>query len=162
MLKLTKKADYGLIALKHLAANAQRGSASAKDVAEAYGIPLPLLPKALQKLARIGFLRCEQGAHGGYPLAHDPNRIATLEVVRAIDGLTACSTEHGECSHTDKCTVRAPRRKVHEGILRLLNNIAISDVSHDDMQITVKSVFVAGPMASAGGTHPRPVAHKLS
>ena len=55
MLKLTKKADYGLIALTHLAG--QRGSgvcsnASAKDIAEAYRIPLPLLSKVLLRLMR--------------------------------------------------------------------------------------------------------------
>ena len=43
MLKLTKKADYGLMAMKHLAENAEAGACSAKDVADAYGIP----PEAL-------------------------------------------------------------------------------------------------------------------
>jgi len=52
MLKLTKKADYGLIALRHLAVARPRASASAKDIADSYRIPLPLLSKVLQKLAR--------------------------------------------------------------------------------------------------------------
>ena len=76
MLKLTKKADYGLIALRHLAGPA-RGqtrwarTASAKDIAAAYRIPLPLLSKVLQKLARAGLLLSEQGTNGGYRLARD-------------------------------------------------------------------------------------------
>ena len=52
MLKLTKKADYGLIALRHLAT--ARRSTSAKDIADAYRIPVPLLSKILQKLVRSG------------------------------------------------------------------------------------------------------------
>jgi len=57
MLKLTKKADYGLIALKHLAVSSQQGgTASAKEIADAYGIPLPLLAKILQKLTKTGLL----------------------------------------------------------------------------------------------------------
>ncbi len=36
MLKLTKKADYGLIALKYLAEHPERLAVSAKDVADAY------------------------------------------------------------------------------------------------------------------------------
>lgn len=157
MLKLTKKADYGLIALKHLAVNARGTSASAKDIAETYGIPSPLLAKILQKLARSGFLRSEQGTNGGYRLARDPKQITTLEVVRAIDGpiiLTACFTEHGECSQSEKCTVRAPLRRVHEGILRLLNSITISDLSHDDLELPVESVFVPGPAARSCGPTP--------
>ena len=49
MLKLTKKADYGLIAMRHLAEHAQRGSCSAKDLADSYGIPQEALAKILQK-----------------------------------------------------------------------------------------------------------------
>ena len=46
MLKLTKKADYALMAMKHLAEHSNEGSRSAKDVADAYGIP----PEALAKI----------------------------------------------------------------------------------------------------------------
>ena len=54
MLKLSRKADYGLISLKHMAM--KKSSASAREIAEAYGIPLPLLAKVLQKLGADRFL----------------------------------------------------------------------------------------------------------
>jgi len=136
MLKLTKKADYGLIALRHLAT--ARGAASAKDIADAYRIPLPMLSKILQKLARTGMLASEQGTHGGYRLARDPRDITALEVIRTIDGpiiLTHCFTEHAECDQSDLCPVREPLRKVHEGILRLLSSISILDMSQDEMAV---------------------------
>ncbi len=72
MLKLTKKADYGLISLKHLSLFARDRAASAKEIAEAYRMPVPILSKVLQKLAREGFLVSEQGTNGGYRLARDP------------------------------------------------------------------------------------------
>lgn len=134
MLKLTKKADYGLIALKHLAQPDQGPSATAKEIAEAYGIPLPLLAKVLQKLARHGFLRSGHGTNGGYRLARDPHSISALEVIRSIDGpilLTACFTHHGAggCDQSERCNVREPLRKIHEGILGLLASITIADMS---------------------------------
>jgi Rrf2 family protein len=148
MLKLTKKADYGLIALRHLALqyrvagnNHDRSSASAKDIADAYRIPLPLLSKVLQKLVRTKMLVSEQGVNGGYRLSRDPGDINTLEVIRAIDGpiiLTQCFTEHAEpveCTQSTLCPVREPLRKVHEGILRLLTSITIADLSQDDMPV---------------------------
>jgi Rrf2 family protein len=138
MLKLTKKADYGLIALKHLALSASTGSSSTKDIAESYGIPVPLLSKILQGLARNGLLKSEQGTNGGYRLARDPRLISALEVIRAIDGpiiLTACFTDHNECTHTERCSVREPLKKVHEGILRLLQNITIADICRDNMEV---------------------------
>jgi Rrf2 family protein len=167
MLKLTKKADYGLIALRHLTMVAEeaatagthpgmgrigangvpRGSASAKDIADAYGVPLPLLSKVLQKLARAGILSSEQGTNGGYRLAREAEKISALEVIRAIDGpiiLTQCFTEHRQpdgrsCDQTGLCPVREPLRKVHEGILGLLSNISMSDLSNDDMAVPAYS-----------------------
>jgi FeS assembly SUF system regulator len=140
MLKLTKKADYGLIALRHLTMTAgqSRTSASAKDIADAYGIPLPLLSKVLQKLARGGLLTSEQGTHGGYRLARPARDISTLEVVRTIDGpiiLTQCFTEHAGCDQSALCPVREPLRKVHEGILGLLANISLADLASDEMAV---------------------------
>ena len=139
MLKLTKKADYGLIALRHLALGDAGVTASAKEMADAYGLPLPLLSKILQKLARGGMLQSVAGTNGGYRLARDPREISTLDVIRTIDGpiiLTHCFTEHGEggvaCSQADRCTVREPLRKVHEGILNLLGGISIWDLACSD------------------------------
>lgn len=162
MLKLTKKADYGLIALCHLArqenpAGTPRTS-SAKDIADLYRIPLPLLSKVLQTMVRNGLLTSEQGAAGGYRLARDPREINALEVIRSIDGpiiLTHCFTEHSkhtECDQSQSCPVREPLRKVHEGILRLLSSITVADLSSDDMVVPgipgmVSSIQPSSPRA---------------
>jgi Rrf2 family protein len=135
MLKLTKKADYGLIALRHLAVGERSVSASAKEIAESYGIPLPLLAKILQKLARAGFLTSVHGTNGGYRLARDASRINTLEVIRAIEGpviLTDCFSERGGCGHSQRCSVREPLRRVHEGILKLFETTTILDLTRDE------------------------------
>ena len=54
MLKLTKKADYGLIAMRHLAEHADLGACSAKDLAEMYSMPQEALAKILQRLTKAG------------------------------------------------------------------------------------------------------------
>ena len=164
MLKLTKKADYGLIALCHLAGRggsrapfpgSRLGSASAKDIAEAYRIPLPLLSKVLQKLARAGLLISEQGTNGGYRLSRSAGEISTLEVIRTIDGpiiLTHCFTEHEgdkQCTQATLCPVREPLRKVHEGILRLLSGITIADLSGDDLEFASIQTMVASIQTTA-------------
>lgn len=132
MLKLTKKADYALIALKHLTVVRPR-SASAKEIADHYGVPVPVLSKVLQKLARSGFLTSEHGTNGGYRLHGDPNSISALDVVRAIDGpvfLTACFTDDGEdCEHQDRCNIRDPLRRVHDGILHVLASLSMAELA---------------------------------
>ena len=145
MLKLTRKADYGLIALKHIAM--KNGSASAREISDTYGIPLPLLAKVLQKLDRSGFVLSEHGATGGYRLRREPSKITTLEVIRSIDGpifLTSCFTESHDCGLAGKCNVREPLRKVHEEIQRLLENISIADMCAEEEE------------AACSGNHRKP------
>ena len=138
MLKLSKKADYGLIALKHLALHDGEGSASAADIAEIYGISAPLMAKVLQRLARKGLLRARHGSLGGYELARNPAQITALEAISAIDGpvmITSCSTDHGVCDHADLCTVREPLRKVNDGILQVLGAVTIHSLKDGETRL---------------------------
>jgi Rrf2 family protein len=134
MLRLTKKADYGLMALKYLAEQAGEGSSarSAKDIAEAYHIPPPLLAKILQTLAKAGLLVSHAGTNGGYALARPAKEISAFEVIRAIDGplfITSCITIHGTCDLAGHCTIKEPLRKVNDSIKDLLSGIRISDLA---------------------------------
>ena len=135
MLKLTKKADYGLMAMKHLAEHGDQGALSAKDVAEAYGIPSEALAKILQRLVKAGLLQSQHGTNGGYTLARDASRISAFEVIRAIDGplfITSCITVRGECGQTDRCTIREPLRRVNQSIEDVLRRITISEMKEKE------------------------------
>lgn len=134
MLKLTKKADYGLMAMKHLAEHARQGAMSAKDVAESYGIPQELLAKILQRLAKAGLVQSQHGMNGGYTLARDPRSISAFEVIKAIDGplfITSCVTVRGECVQSERCNIREPLRKVNQSIEEVLKGITISAMKED-------------------------------
>jgi Rrf2 family protein len=134
MLRLTKKADYGLMAMKHLAEHADQGASSAKDIAEEYGIPQEALAKILQGLARAGLLQSQHGMNGGYTLTRDPRAISAYEVIRAIDGplfITSCITVRGECDQSERCTIREPLRKVNQSIEDVLKSIALSDMREE-------------------------------
>jgi FeS assembly SUF system regulator len=137
MLKLSKKADYGLIAVKHLATRGVEAAQSAADIAEVYGISAPLLAKVLQKLARGGLVTAQHGSAGGYRLAKDPSDISALDVISAVDGpvfITSCTTTRGECFQSPKCTVREPLRRVNESIMQVLSTVTISQMSDEPEQ----------------------------
>jgi Rrf2 family protein len=137
MLRLSKKADYALIAMKHLALRGDRGtsgSASAREIAEQYDIPIELMAKVLQRLVRGGLLASHQGTRGGYHLARVPSQISVADVIQAIDGpvsVTACSTEEGSCDQFAKCNVRDPLWRVRERILSALGECTIAELASD-------------------------------
>jgi Rrf2 family protein len=157
MLRLTKKADYGLMALKYLAEKANMGAhtgsshhasaQSAKDIAEAYHIPPQLLAKILQTLTKAGILVSHAGTNGGYALARPADDISAFEVIRAIDGplfITSCITIHGTCDLHGHCTIKEPLRKVNDSIKDLLSGIHISDLVEDGIHASA----VAGGLVS--------------
>src|SRR5690242_11870832 len=105
MLNLTKRVDYGLIALTHLAC-VERGAASegngngnasarlsVRGMAEAYNMSQPLLANVMKDLARLGFVRSVRGTKGGYELAFPPEQLTVGRVAEALEGplrLTEC------------------------------------------------------------------------
>ena len=142
MLKLTKKADYALMAMKHLAEHADEGACSAKDVADSYGIPLEALAKILQRLVKAGLLHSQHGMNGGYTLAREGRTISAFEVIQAIEGplfITSCVTVRGECDQTDRCTIREPLRKVNESIEAVLKRIKISHMTEELETVEIRA-----------------------
>ena len=137
MFKLSKKADYGLIAMKHLANHRDQHACSANEIAEEYGISATLMAKVLQKLAKNSLVGAKHGSTGGYQLAKDPGRISALEVITAIDGpvlITSCVTSHGTCDATDRCSVKEPLRRVNESIMEVLQTVTVAQLSEDTQQ----------------------------
>lgn len=135
MLKLTKKADYGLMALKFLAEHPETPALSAKDIADAYGIPAQLLAKILQRLTKTGLLRSHAGMNGGYALARDAHQISAFEVIHAIDGplfITSCTKGAKGCDLTPSCTIKEPLARVNDTIAGVLKSISIQDLSEHE------------------------------
>ena len=140
MFKLSKKADYGLIALKHLANHRQEHACSASEIAEEYGISATLMAKVLQKLAKQGLVAAKHGSTGGYQLARQPDKISALEELTAIDGpvlITSCVTSHGNCEATERCSVKEPLQRVNESILNVLSMVTIAHLSEEKQETSL-------------------------
>ena len=155
MLRLTKKADYGLMALKYLAEHAGEPSLSAKDIAEAYHIPPQLLAKILQKLTREGLLRSHAGMNGGYSLARRAQEISAFEVIRAIDGplfITSCTTGTSVCDLTASCTIKEPLARVSESIVELLRNTRISHLLDSSSEEAPQALVTIASMSEHSGS----------
>ncbi len=86
MLSLTKKTGYGLIAMAHLAELPEGRVASAREIAELYGIPTALLMNVLKDLAAAGYVESLRGSRGGYRLARRPEGVNLADLVAAIEG----------------------------------------------------------------------------
>ena len=153
MLRLSKKADYALIAMKHLALRPDQAAASAREIAEQYDIPVELMAKVLQRLVRSGLLVSTQGTRGGYTLRRPSASISVADVIQAIDGpfsVTACSTENSGCDQYSKCSVRDPLWQIRERIAAALATVSVAELAADQIKgegLRPDAETVAAPVA---------------
>jgi Rrf2 family protein len=134
MLRLSKKADYALLAMRHMAAHSEKSALSARELAEAYDIPAELLAKVLQKLVRARLLASHQGIHGGYGLSRPPAAISVADVIQAVDGpltVTACSDSDHSCDQYAKCNIRDPLWRIKDRIVSALAATSVADLAVD-------------------------------
>ena len=134
MLRFTKRADYGLMAIHYIAVHDELGAVSSKRIAEEFRIPPELLAKILQRLAKRRLIVSQNGPKGGYVLTRHPRDISVGEVVRALEGpisIVSC-LDHGGCPQEPRCNLRRPVQKLQSSISRLLDTMSLAELTNQD------------------------------
>ncbi len=137
MLSLTRKTDYALVALAYLGQRRTVGgdSVSAREIADRFDMPLPLLMNILKELAKARIVSSTRGAAGGYRLAMEPEHVTLLEVVTATEGpirLAQCCSGlpivGQECRVADDCPIRGPVRHLHDRLSEFMGRITLAEL----------------------------------
>jgi len=133
MVRLSKKVEYGLIAIRHIATRAIGEIVTAKEIADVYGIPYELLAKVLQKLTKSGLIASHQGVRGGYTLAKNPSEIPVSMIIRAIEGtqpvIAQCMSDGPiSCTVFTVCTIKSPLTKVQANIEQAFSTMTLSEI----------------------------------
>ena len=135
MLRFTKRADYGLMAIHYIAINDGFGAVSAKRIAEEFAIPPELMAKILQRLAKERLVVSTNGPKGGYALARRPTEITVGQVIRALEGpinIVSC-LEDSECPQMEKCNLRRPVHKIQAAISQVLDTMSLAELTSADV-----------------------------
>jgi len=125
---LTRKAWYGLIAVKHLAEQPRQNSFSAKDLANSYGFPQEALAKILQGLARAGLLLSHHGIKGGYTLVRDPDQISVLDVIKASEEAPGDAIHGKHWRHLESLPGYHQLHMVSQTVEDALRRVTIADI----------------------------------
>lgn len=131
MLKISRKVEYALIALRHFQNESPHKFTSAREVALKYSIPQELLAKVLQSLAKNNILEATKGPLGGYRLATDPKEINMTEFFEIIEGpvgIMNCYFESG-CDQIDGCNIKTPINNINDAIRNMFNNMTLADIA---------------------------------
>lgn len=133
MFKLSKKVEYGLIAIKHIANHGEINPISAKMISRENKIPYDLLSKILQKLKHEKILSSVKGIKGGYRLSKPPEKISLSTIFNAIEGsnyILDCGMHEDpeSCSIYGTCIISDPLQKVQRSIINYFNTTKLSEI----------------------------------
>lgn len=136
MLQITKRVDYALVALSHLALHPGERY-SARGLADQYHLSQTLMANVLKRLGKENLVRSSRGTKGGYELAEDARRIPVGRVVELLEGplkLAECVhpgevAEELECAVSSICPVKKNVFQLHLKIRDLLYGQSIADLA---------------------------------
>lgn len=149
MLALTRRTEYALMALCHLA-HRQGQWISARDIADDQGAQLPLLMNVMKTLSQAGFVSSARGSRGGYRLQVLPAAISLSAVIRAVEGpvrLVRCADRHlrgdtdPRCEMESNCRIKGAVGRVHERFRQFLESVTVADLALELHTISENETF---------------------
>ena len=132
---LTRKTDYALVALSALALQTVDEPLSARQLAEANGLPQQLLMNVMKELHRAGLVGSRRGASGGYYLERPADEITLREVIEVLEGpvsVALCSgdDEDTTCQMISLCPISDPIRQFNGHLNAFLGSLSLSQLIH--------------------------------
>ena len=153
MLALTRKTDYALVALAYLSRRcslADEASASAREIAGEYKLPLPLMMNVLKQLAQAKIIQSTRGAQGGYELVVEPDRLTMMQVIDAMEGpfrFAPCvddlpAVDQG-CPIESNCPIRETIGRLHSSLRGFFEQLTLADLLGGKMQTVLEPLTIA-------------------
>ncbi len=99
---ISQTSEYALRAVVSLAQSPEQPH-TATEIAKLTKVPEHYLSKVLQALAKGGIVHSQRGLHGGYVLAHAPDRLPLLDVINAVDPIR----------HIESCPLKLETHGTH-------------------------------------------------
>lgn len=132
-MKVSKRGEYGMRALCHLAQHHDQGLVHIRAIANAEEIPAKFLEGILLHLKRAGYLISRRGNEGGYSLSRPPEEITIGDVIRVLDGPLAPLSSAAELRELME---RNPRQvgfyamlmDVRDAVSQILDKTTLADV----------------------------------
>ena len=134
MLKLSKKAEYALMAAKYMALKNSSGFSTAKEISKSYQLPYQLVAKVLQYLVKGNVAISAKGVNGGFSLARKAESISLIDIIKAVESnfkIVDCMQVNGsssDCEHFNCCKIKDPLAEVQRKIDKVFTETLLTQI----------------------------------
>jgi len=128
----SKTAKYAILALAEIARKPVNEPVATRRIAEASGVPYPLLAKIIGQLQKAKLITAVRGKQGGVRLARPASDIAILDVVAALDGnamLEDCPLLLEPCRCDRECSMHKLWQPARDAVVAFLEGCSIQDIA---------------------------------
>jgi len=164
MIRMNRTTEYGLMALRHMSRKGSEDVTSAREVADAYGLPFEITAKTLQRLKDKGLIESAYGAKGGYTLKRPLAEISLAEYLELLEGpqaIVACTSDSSSpsnsahshlvtptapvapvsldaaCEYGCRCEIKHMMSRINARVVRLLSEIHLDEFAADEFAADV-------------------------
>jgi len=127
MLRLTRRSEYGLMALAFLASR-PGAFCSVREIVDDLSLPKRLLAEVLKDMSRATLVDATRGPGGGYRLAMDAKTLPLSRVVEVLEGPVAIADCGDGCSLQPSCLIQTGLTQVTASIRKVLDNMSVADL----------------------------------
>ena len=131
MLRINKKLEYALIALRHMALKRPQQLTSAREISLRYQTPFDTTAKMMRLLSQAQLLRSSQGARGGYLLNCDLGEVGFVELAEIVERKNfdlSCEGPQGPCSLVEVCNIKSPLRAINNKLREFFSGISVQEL----------------------------------
>lgn len=134
-MKLSKRTEYGLRAVVHLARLWPHNYIQSKDLSREENLPAKFLEAILLALRRGGFLESKVGSGGGYRLSRSPREILVGDIVRRLEGrLTIKEGSQPVDGSPGEIAVHLINQKLTEATDDVLDKLTVEELAEQGLR----------------------------
>lgn len=131
MIRLNRKVEYALMALKVIVQKGPNELTSAKEIVDKVGSPFDATARVLQQLAQRQILISEHGAHGGYRLLGDLRDVSVFSLIETVLGpvqVAKCLQSAESCDLLHTCNIVSPITSLNQRLRGFYQAVSVADL----------------------------------
>jgi Rrf2 family protein len=141
MIKINRKVEYALMALKFIKDKGPSSLTTAREICDHFNTPFDTTAKVMQIMNSAGILHSHKGVKGGYSLSRDLSEISYMELVELIEGKSFMMDCHeGPCELIDKCNISQPIKRLNDYLINIFNDLSLNELLSEDNLLALKKL----------------------